>query len=79
LNAGKLVQTQTTLSADQLTKKREKLTLWGQKPGNLTHRVHKKKRRSPQEQGLSGNKKGDRENMSPECGGLAGFEPASAF
>jgi hypothetical protein len=46
LNAGKLVQTQTTLSSDQLTKKREKFTLWGQKP---------------------------------VCGGLAGFEPASAF
>ena len=37
--------------------------------GNLTHRVHKAKRESPQKQGLPGKKKGDRENLSPVCGG----------
>ena len=37
--------------------------------GNLTRRVHKAKRESPQKQGLPGKKKGDRENLSPVCGG----------
>lgn len=37
--------------------------------GNLTRRVHKKKRGGPQKQGLPGKKKGDRENLSPVCGG----------
>ena len=36
---------------------------------NLTYRVHKAKRESPQKQGLPGKKKGDRENLSPVCGG----------
>ena len=37
--------------------------------GNLTRRVHKAKRESPQKQGLPGKKRGDRENLSPVCGG----------
>ena len=36
---------------------------------NLTHRVHKAKRESPQKQGFPGKKKGDRENLSPVYGG----------
>ena len=39
------------------------------KQGNLTRRVHKAKRGGPQKQGLPGKKKGDRENLSPVCGG----------
>ncbi len=39
------------------------------KRGKLTHRVHKKKCGAPQKQGLPGKKKGDRENLSPVCGG----------
>jgi hypothetical protein len=57
--------------------KREKFTPWGQKPGNLTHRVHNKKRESPQKQGLPGKKKGDRENLSPVYGGHSEYEEAS--
>ena len=37
--------------------------------GNLTRRVHKAERESPQKQGLPGKKKGDRENLSPVYGG----------
>ena len=39
------------------------------KRGNLTRRVHKTKRESPQKQGFPGKKKGDRENLSPVYGG----------
>jgi hypothetical protein len=37
---------------------------------NLTHCVHKERRRSPQKQGHPGKKKGDRENLSPVYGGV---------
>lgn len=53
--------------------KGEKFALCGQKPVNLTHRVHKKKRKSPQKQGLQRKKKGDRESLSPVNGGAGGI------
>ncbi len=45
--------------------------------GNLTRRVHKAKRDSPQKQGLPGKKKGDRENPSPVYGGHDEYEDSS--
>jgi len=41
--------------------------------GNLTRRVRKAKRESPQKQCLPGKKKGDRENLSPVYGGAGGI------
>ena len=46
-----------------------RLRLEGHDRVNLTHRVHKKKRKSPQKQGLQRKKKGDRESLSPVYGG----------
>jgi hypothetical protein len=43
------------------------------KRGNLTRRVRKAKSGSPQKLGLPGEKKGDRENLSPVCGGAGGI------
>jgi hypothetical protein len=47
------------------------------KRGNLTRRVHKTKRESPQKQGFPGKKKGDRENLSPVYGGHSEYEEPS--
>ena len=52
------------------TEKKERNVLSEDKnKGNLTRHVHKAKRESPQKHGLPGKKKGDRENLSPVCGG----------
>jgi hypothetical protein len=47
------------------------------KRGNLTRRVHKAKSGGPQKLGLPGEKKGDRENLSPVCGGYSEYEDPS--
>jgi hypothetical protein len=54
-------------------KKERNVVSEDKKRGNLTRRVHKKKRGGPQKQGLPGKKKGDRENLSPMCGGAGGI------
>jgi len=56
-------------STSQQRKKEKNLLSEDKNQGNLTRRVHKAKRESPQKQGLPGKKKGDRENLSPVCGG----------
>ena len=56
--------------------KRENSLSSDKNQGNLTYCVHKAVRGSPQKQCLPGKKKGDRENLSPVCGGgqATGFE-----
>jgi hypothetical protein len=54
-------------------KKERNVVSEDKKRGNLTRRVHKTKRESPQKQGFPGKKKGDRENLSPVYGGAGGI------